>query len=293
MATLTTQSVERNPRSADWAATDAVEVLLVTRGLVELVDGFRFRDAGAPIPAPGTADAADEVRAHALDAVHAAATARILAGADSDPDELRAPDGSPEPDPAAMAAVDRAHEALAAARRVLRHLAQVGLGVAQHAYDDDDVELLERATVRVLSRDVFWTATEDAFPLRGTTGDEVSVELAGLIARMLCDAGVGEGFTLVGPVGPGIDVELAPDRSLRLRTTDPGGGVLAPLGWEVDATGTAIRAFAGPVTITQVTSLVLRTLRDGFGADLSRLALRWDDPGQSTLFSSRSDSEAS
>lgn len=257
--------------AAEEVATDAAVAHASALGLLELIDRFRFRDASDPIPAPGTADLPDVVRTHALDAMHGAASCRILV---DDLISLQEGAGRPDLDEQTDAlartigdASDRAQTAALAAHRALRHLAQVGLGVAQHAWEDDEVELLERTTIGVLTgRGTGTAASNDRLPLTGRTRLELSVELAGLIARMLCD----QSSNIDPPSSFVITADGMPDLVV---TIDVNGGV--------DVAG--VQHFPGPVTITEVTALVLERVADADALD--RCSLQWPsffDPGTMT-----------
>jgi len=181
--------------------------------------------------------------------IHAAATVHLLTDdADSDP-------------AAVDDAVMRAELGAIAARRGVRRLAQIGLGVAQHSHDGDEVELLERTMVAVFADARSELAAIDAFPLVGRTRAECSVELAGLIARLICEqplAGPDDhvGVRLVGAGHPSIAVTVTAD-----------AGVM------VDDT-----TFAAPVTITEVTAAILDRVAEADADPLAHLGLDWDLP---------------
>jgi hypothetical protein len=234
---------------ADGYATDAALAHATAVGLFEVIDRFRFADPANPIPAPGTADLPDEVHRHALDAIHAAATVQILSGHDDlDPDALDD-------------AVARAEMGSITARRGVRRLAQIGLGVAQHSHDGDEVELLERTMVGVLADEGSAVAAVDDFPLVGRTRDEISVELAGLVARLICEQPLADaddrlGFVLAAPAIQPIVVAIT-----------SGGSV------EVDDAH-----FAAPVTITEVTASIIERVTAIDPAAIGRLTLGWELP---------------
>lgn len=226
---------------ADGAATAACDAVARAVGLLELIDRFRFRDVSDPIPAPGAYELPDAARGCALDAIHYVGLCRIVGD-----------------DPQALArAANQAVEAARDAEAALRHLAQIGLGVGQHANDGADVELLERAMMAVLDVDeLACTAAADRFPLRGRTRFELSVELAGLVARMLCDAAGGtDGNPQVVLAAPG-----APERTI---TID--GGDIVVDGFD---------RFEGPVTITDLTEQLLDAYTED-GVVSGGLELRW------------------
>ena len=99
-------------------------------------------DAADPIPAPGIYDRLDELQAHTVDAMHATTTARILV--DDLADDLAGADEA-EIFEAVIAAVGRAAMAAVNGGRAIRKFVHIGLGVAQHADDDDDTEMIERS----------------------------------------------------------------------------------------------------------------------------------------------------
>jgi hypothetical protein len=257
------ESVTHRLEAAHSAATSACLAYATAVGLFEVLDRFRFRDASQPIPAPGTADLPDAIRAHALEAVHAAESCRILAddamGQAGESAEVAATESSLDETLAAIdASLTRAEAAAAAAGRSLRHLAQVGLGVAQHATADDEVELVERSMIGVLSDDWSHAASDDRLPLGGRSKDELSVELAAVVARMLCDQSTG------ADPAPRVIVGGHGLADVRISIT-PSGGV------DADAVGT----FPPPVTITEVSALVLRYIGDLTGERFDDLELRW------------------
>ena len=174
---------------AEGAATGATMALTGAIGLVEIIDRFRFRASGAPIPVPGAYEIPAHIRERAGDAMDAVATCRVLTeeiaredAAGVMGDERRARLVAEVADASAQA-----QSASMQARRHLRHLCQIALGVAQFV-EHDDIELVERAATGVLNHDDTATpATTDRIPLAGRTHDEVAVELAGLLARLLFD----------------------------------------------------------------------------------------------------------
>ena len=244
---------------ADSATNELALAHAATVGLVDQIDRVRFRDAGEPIPAPGLYDLCDELHGHTFDAMHATATCRILVDdlADADEsDEERAFE-------AVIAAVGRSAVAAVSAGRALRHFVQIGLGVAQHADDDDDTELLERAMIGVLNAHPMRTsASADAFPFIGRTRCDLSVELAGVISRMLCDQSSGTDpepiLVLAAPGAPDIRIEIDDDGS-------------------IDVVHDAYRrSFASTVMIVDVVSLILRTATRHRGPHLAALKPRWE-----------------
>jgi len=234
---------------ADGCATDAALAHATAVGLYEVTDRFRFADPAHPIPAPGTADLVDEIHGHALETIHAAATVHALTHDDST-------------DPAALTdAVTRSQHHCDAARRGVRHLAQIGLGVAQHSNDGDEVELVERTMVAVLDGERVTLAADDDVPLVGRTGAELSVELAGLIARMICErpltpADAPVGFVLTAGGDDLLTVEITADGGVTLDDAD----------------------FAAPVTITEVTGTAVARVTARDPGAIGRLTIRWTRP---------------
>lgn len=265
------EELDRADVAANRAATAAVAAL----GVFELIDRFRFRDPAAPVPAPGADGAPEDVRQSALAALHAAASARILHGGLREravpPDvvERDLPDlvglgpvvdldhvGVLDDYDALVEARATAEQAAAQARWTLRRVAQIGLGVAQHAYEDDDTELVERACLTIL---VDSTAAElhpvdDDHTVRGRTRAEVGVELAGVIARFLA---VPLATARIEIAAPG-----APVRSIGIAD---GGGL------RIDGLGT----FQEPVTVREVVDALLDVVSDVDGAHPRDLTVTW------------------
>ena len=130
----------------------------------------------------------------------------------------------------------------------------------------DETELLERSMIGVLNAFPMRTsASADAFPFVGRTACELSVELAGVISRMLCDQSSG---TDPEPVlvlrAPG-----TPDMpEIMIEITDDGG---------VDIVhDTHRRSFPPSVTITDVVSVVLCTATQTLGPNVANLTPRWE-----------------
>ena len=263
--------LDRANDAANRAATAAVAAL----GVFELIDRFRFRDPAAPVPAPGADGAPEAVRQSALTALHAAASARILhqglQGQAVPPDvvERDLPDlaglgpvvalhdeRTVADVDALVAARTAAEQAAADARRSLRRVAQIGLGVAQHAYEDDDTELVERACLTIL---VDSTAAElhpvdDDHAVRGRTRAEVGVELAGVLARFLAVPLATARIELAAPGVPVRSIAVADDGGLR-----------------IDGLGT----FQAPVTIREVVDALLDVVSDVDGAHPRDLTVTW------------------
>lgn len=228
---------------ADGLATDAALAHATAVGVYEVIDRLRYSDPGHPIPAPGTVDLPDRIGAYAVDAIHAAAAAHDAA------DER-----------VAWHALERAHAALAAARRALARLATVGLGVAQHAVGGDDVELAERAMVAVLFAPDGAGAEPHAdgivdVALVGSTRPEVSVELAGILARSVIEQSLDPATPLHLVVGS--------------RGIEPVVLTVAPDGVRVDDD-----AFPAPVAIVEVTVAVLSRVAAVDPTAVTRMTVR-------------------
>ena len=182
-------------QTADVIATDAALAFVTAVGVFEVIDRLRFSEPGRPIPAPGLAETLAEVRERALGATDEIAIAML---------HVRAPD--PIASPAATAAVvPRAEAHCDAARRGLRRLAQLGIGVAQHAPYTRDAEVAERAMMRLLANATVG-AREDHAGFVGRTREELSVELVGLIVRLHIERATDDDDSRCVVVGaPGVD----------------------------------------------------------------------------------------
>jgi hypothetical protein len=243
---------------ADSAANEMALARAAIVGLIDMIDRLRFRDASDPIPAPGIYELADAFDHHALDAMHATATCRILV------DDLAAADASDEARAfdAVMNATAASYAAALNGGRALRHFVQIGFGVAQHAAADDDTELLERSLIAVLNAFPMRTsASSDAFPFLGSTSCELCVEVAGAVGRMLCDQSSGTDpapvLVLQAPGMSDIVIEVTEENGLDL----------------VDAGGR--HSFPAPAMITEVVSTALCTATEALGGSLADLRPRW------------------
>ena len=261
---------------ADAAANGAAQASVVALGLYELIDRFRFRDPSAPVPAPGTDGAPDEVRMAALAAMHAAASARILHQGLAEravPPAVVAKECPNLAHRGPVVALDdertfadvaslldvrtSAERAAADAARALRRVAQIGLGVAQYAYEDDDTELVERTCIALLVDSPAATThpADDDHTLRGRTRPEIGVEIAGVLARFLVTPDDPTTWIEIGtPKGKARTIGFAEDRGLR-----------------VDGLGT----FRSPVTISEVVEALLDVCGDVDGAEPRELVVAW------------------
>jgi hypothetical protein len=256
---MVTDSWEWQLYVADGAATGAVLALTGSIGLVEIIDQFRFSAEGETVPAPGAYDIPKRIRDEVAIAMDAASSCRVL-GDELTVELAERTSGSTADEARALRlrtqiedASAQAQEAALRARYHLRHLCQLALGVAQHI-EHRDTEVLERAAAGVLFHDDTATpATTDRIALAGKTGTEVSVELAGLLSRMLHDRHSGSDaspqFVVAGPAG-----------EVRVLVTEPGG---------IDLPG--VQTFPPPVVVTEATARIVREL----GPVLADAVLRW------------------
>lgn len=206
---------------ADRLATDAALAYATAIGVYEVIDRFRFSDPGNPIPAPGADDLPDEIHAHALRAIQAAATAHQA-----------------EHDEVVHQASDRARWACNSAVAALWRLARIGLGVAQHSHDGDDVELIERAMIAVLFPADGTHARFERLECVGRIRENVSVEVAGAIAQTI------------------IEHSLDPDTPITLRVGAPGRDDV-PVTIMPEAVLVDDEEFPAPVAIAEVTAVLL------------------------------------
>jgi hypothetical protein len=256
---------DRALATANEAANEASGFLVRVRGLADLIDRFRFRDPSTVIPAPGIHELPDEVEIHAIEAMRAAATCRILT--------LQAVGDEDDDRPGLLQEVnrasDRAQGDAADAQRLTRQLAQLLLGVAQVPYDGEDVELVERSAIAMLQGS---SMADDEPPLRSRTVPEFEVELAGVIARVLLEAGAGAipSFALVAPRMPPITVvATSPPDYLEMNITDDGQKAeLLSRGWLDDGQGVYV-CFSEPITIIAVSTLLATTIAGTFNVDVA------------------------
>ena len=251
-------------RVNDYAGV-ASRAWVTALGLFSAIDGFRFRDASQPIPAPGVDDLREQAAAHALEAV-AAAHAGWIVGDDRS-DETGFADSL-------QRAVQRAEDARDGVNRCGRLLAQLALGVAQPAQAADDTELIERAAVAILTDpESAVSAADDDLTLFSRYGSELEVEFAGLFARMLIDCG---GTIMVtGPSMPNILIDVASDTgALELAIPSPGQAEpLVLLGWTEVADGSVTARWEGAITLVTPAKLLAVTVTDCFEVSPADLTL--------------------
>ena len=261
---------------ANDAANGAAQAYVVALGLYELIDRFRFRDPSAPVPAPGTDGAPDDVRQAAMAALHAAASARFLYEdlfTRAVPDDVVERDLPEVAGLGAIVALDdeqtvadcrslndvrvAAERAAGEAVRALRRVAQIGLGVAQYAYEDDDTELVERTCITLLvdSPAAVGHPALDDHSVRGRTRPEVAVELAGTVARFLVTAEEPATWLEIGADG----------RTLHTIRFAEGRGL------HVEGLGT----FQAPVVISEMVEALLDVCIDVDGVAPADLQVTW------------------
>lgn len=201
-------------RRADDAAARASRAWLLASGLLREVDEIRKGGSQPAIPAPGLARLLDAANRAAQRAASSADAAGRLF------DELaelgQALTTNPSP---SSAAVRRAREgegrllrvqqeALTAAQeteRLTRSMAQLALGVSACAASSDRIERLDRAAVAVLHppEGQGWSGllVRDGLAFASESHEELPIEIAGLMCRMLLDRRVHVELAAPGPRG--------------------------------------------------------------------------------------------
>lgn len=246
------------PVAADEPAGRAARAWLMAAGLGTEIAGIAGADPDNLIPAPGLAGLLADAELAARDAHDAAERARTLSSALETGDEV----------PTIVLVIDATADAEAAADRAtrdLRQIAQLGMGVSARCPTSSRVERLDRACVAVLyppdAHGPAGTLADDGLSLTGTTGEEVEVELAGAICRLLTDRAdrlvlgspAGE-VTLTVDADDNLIAELCPAGDVAGTSLDGG---LSELGWPP---GSALRMWRNPVTVIEPASVIVSTL---------------------------------
>jgi hypothetical protein len=270
----TDRSVELPPdeiayyAKANSAAADAMHAWLVTIGLTGLAE--EIRDVAAsdaePIQAPGLDHLLSDAREAATRAAQQADIALDLHLADQLSDETAF-----EYERRTHLMQGRAGDAQAAAddaQHAMRRAAQLLLGMSAHMSSSDFVYQVERAATAILSPPAgnVPSVADDGTELEARTPDELKVELAGMVCRLLLQHG--GGLTVRCRHGlPPVELELwVHDETLRATAT---GGTVAQhpepfveAGWEDVSDGAASAVWETPITVAEPVALVVTTLFD-------------------------------
>jgi hypothetical protein len=248
---------------ANRRAAEATTTYLVGRGLAAEIGDLR--GAGeTTVPAPGLAELVRSLdRAVTTAAVKADVVFTLLHG--GDPSEVGAD---------VVAAVRALDERTGAARRTVRRIAQLLLGVSSQLAGTDAVQRSERAAVMVLHPvdEEPGRLVADGIELRATTDAGLLTELCGTLCRMIVD----HRCVLDLRVGDA-RVQLRVDAVGDLTAVSTGTGAaperLADLGWTVDTDGDGLASWSDPLTVMEPAHLAIETLQlvtDG-GAVAARL----------------------
>jgi hypothetical protein len=244
---------------------------LIAQGLVAVLDDLRARTTDTtPIPVPGTRKLLDQITdgvteaTNLLDAAvikaesedlasNRGAGGRFAPGRRSDRD--RAGDGQVPP------RLEAVGVSIVAADRFARQVAQLVLGATSYLAGTDDVARVERAAVEVLApvRGPKTPLTDDGIELFGADREQLQIEVAGTICRLLIDWG--GTVALRTPNGATIALEVSGDT---LHVSLQGAEQIDTLnaGWRSQGPGWFVRSWASPVTVAEAGREIVRVLFD-------------------------------
>jgi hypothetical protein len=256
---------------ASDAAARAARSRLLALGLASQIEIVARTRSGDPTPTPGLPGlmAGIELAAHTA-AAEVDKARNLFDGA-----EAVAPELLRSHDAACAAALD--------AERLTRCLAQLTLGVSSCAGGTDLVYQVERAAVGVLAPPTGHGERvglrQDGMAFAATSEAELSVEIGGLICRLLMDRGTQATLEVAGKVAVVFDVDA--DDALLVSTPaptdEPAVALLREVGWpEPPADGFFRLRVDSPVRVRQPADLVARTFYRALGLETPGLVVRLD-----------------
>jgi hypothetical protein len=263
----------------DDAVARAGRAWLLASGLAAEVDTVRHHENDVPIPAPGLDALVDQAAASSLEACEAADLVARLREELSTADD----DSGDETESRARDAVQRVHAAAEAAERAARSVGQLALGVSSLAALSDRTDRLDRVGVALLHPPPGYGPAigllEDGTKIRARFAQELTVEVAGLLCRLLIDRGVVIEF---GCATGAITFSVDPWDTLRASATvehdiaEQSGSALLELGWEPGTAGGGLhKTWQSPVTIAEPAQLTVKSLCGALPlTDLSSLTAR-------------------
>jgi hypothetical protein len=181
---------------------------LLGKCLAAEVDELRFGEEGDLVPAPGLPKLVDRLENDARDVCDLSDRVLILA---------RDPDQTDELEARIEIEVDAAEEGADESERVARRIAQLAFGVSSGLEGNERVQRLDRAAVSVLhpppGTGIPVGLVEDGLEFFSRHAPELSVELGGIICRMLVDRNV---IVTFGPV----ELHVGPDETFHVSTPE-------------------------------------------------------------------------
>lgn len=269
-------------QSANDAAARAMRSWLIAVGLAAEIAGICEGDAKIT-PAPGLAKLrtiADRA------ATQAAATADPAWDLAKSVKEYRAA-AMTDPNPEAIKKMRQAEDQLLATRKKVfafveeaesatRRLAQLGFGISALHRSTPEIERLDRACVAVLhppdGHGIAVSLLRDGVSLMARSRDELKVEIAGIVCRLLIDRGTKARFEVPGPKGGWFEFVVEPGDvlaafseltsrgskvSVKHRKTNKAGGSKTQSG--------LISKWPSPVKVSEPADFAVAKLFDSFG----------------------------
>lgn len=168
----------------------------------------------------------------------------------------------------------RAHLAAQESERLTRDLAQLAFGLSACS-DKPEAEIVDRASVAVLhppkGSGVAVPLREDGLRLRAASSKELSIDLAGVICRILVDRWTRVTLRLKERPDCGVDLEVEPGDTLLISVKTPAktkaADLLEPDAWGESGHGVFTRRWPSPVTAIVPARLISKTLFGFFKLD--------------------------
>lgn len=231
------------------AVTRSLDAWMKGRGLAAEIEALRWSPDGGPIPAPGLSSLIQELDASSGETCLAAEVVDNSEGDDS------------------ATAAESAARFAAEAEGTARQIAQLCLGVTSHLASNDAVLRAERASVQILSTTGGRVhLVDDRFTSSAIHFEELSVDLAGAICRMIIDHSVE--MVLTSKADPAaFSISLSSnffgDIAASLATaTELDGTKLVEIGWTAQPNGGWEAEWADPLAVREPVVLIIETLQD-------------------------------
>lgn len=264
-----TPSPGRLVQLANDEAAAALTKWLTAMGIASEIDDLRLQEEDRIVPAPGFYALKDEIEDAARVAPERADTVAMLVSTASSDEEAAN---------SLRAAINRYGELQEARETIelgLRRLAQLAFGVSTLTLGGDRIERLERAAVAILhapgerGRALF----EESPRFFSTTPDELVVEVAGVLCRLLIDRSSTATFT--APAG---QIVFSVDGETLIGTVQSNAGSSAKRWSHPELPPTA--RWESPVVVTRPATLTVETLTQVLGLEtVSALTVSYGQKG--------------
>ncbi len=250
------------------SAMFAAQAWLTGRGIFDAIGDLRSNADGDPIPAPGVDEALDALTAASEAVCDTADTVDAITESNADAETIEA----------ISSAHDRVLDATLDCRNSLRRLAQLCLGVTSMLSWSTAVARAERAAVATLVDSAIRLEADTAcLELLSTSAEELAVELAGVVSRIVLDHDTHLRLRSSSATAP--ELSLVTDSTGTLTLTCPVAAIpndvlpsLLTSGWEADE-DRLTASWPSDLTVIEPVELIVETLDTLGVADIGDLRL--------------------